>query len=73
MRSGNYSKFSVQNIMFSPLLSKEVKTEICKTTNLPVVSYESETLSLAFMRKHSLRACKFLVARTIFGFLRARK
>jgi hypothetical protein len=34
---------------------KEVNTEICKTTNLPVVSYEGETLSLAFRRKHSLR------------------
>jgi hypothetical protein len=40
---GNACYLSVQNLLSSHLLSKNVKTRICKTIILPVVQYGCET------------------------------
>jgi hypothetical protein len=45
LNSGNACYHSVQNLSFPPLLSKNVKIIIYKTTILPVVLYGCETWS----------------------------
>jgi hypothetical protein len=46
---------SVQNILPSRLLSKNVKTRIYNTISLPVVLYVCETWALTLREKHRLR------------------
>jgi hypothetical protein len=46
LNSGNVCYHSVQNLLFSRLLSKNIKIRICKTVILPVVLYGCETWSL---------------------------
>jgi hypothetical protein len=46
LNSGNACYHSVQNLLSSRLLSKNVKVRIYKTIILPVVLYGCETLSL---------------------------
>ena len=46
MRSGNACYHSVQNLLSSRLLSKNLKIKIYRTIILPVVLYECETGSL---------------------------
>jgi hypothetical protein len=58
--SGNASYHSVQNLLPSNLLSKNVKIRIYKTTILPVVLYVCETWSL------TLRVLEKRVLRKIF-------
>jgi hypothetical protein len=43
LNSGNACYHSVQNLLYSCLLSKNVKIRICKITLLPVVLYGCET------------------------------
>jgi hypothetical protein len=47
LNSGNMCYLSVENILPSRLLSKNIKMRIYKTIILPVVLYECETWSLA--------------------------
>jgi hypothetical protein len=58
---------SVQSILFSCLLSKNVKVKIYKTTVLPVVLYGCETWSLISREEHRLRMFENRVLRRIFG------
>ena len=46
LRSGNTYYHSVQNLLSSRLLSKNLKSKIYRTTILPVVLYGCETWSL---------------------------
>jgi hypothetical protein len=53
--SGNACYHSVQNLLSSRLLSKNLKIRICKTIILPVVLYGCETWSLTLREEH--RVC----------------
>jgi hypothetical protein len=54
LNSGNACYHSVQNLLFSRLLSKNVIIRICKTIILPVVLYWCETWSLTLREGHRL-------------------
>ena len=62
LRSGNACYHSVQNLLSSRLLSKNLKIKIYRTIILPVVLYGSETWSLTLREERKLR-----VLRRIFG------
>jgi hypothetical protein len=55
LNSGNACCHSVQNLLSSRLLSKNVKVRIYKTIILPVVLYGCETWSLTVREEHKLR------------------
>jgi hypothetical protein len=58
---------SVQNLLSSRLLSKNVKIRTYKTIILPVVLYGCETWSLTSREEHRLRVFENRVLRRIFG------
>jgi hypothetical protein len=58
---------SVQNLLSSQLLSKNLKTRIYTTIILPVVLYGCETWSLTLREAHRLGVFENRVLRTIFG------
>jgi hypothetical protein len=58
---------SVQNLLSSRLLSKNLKIRIYKTIILLVVLYRCETWSLALSEEHRLRVFEHRVPRRIFG------
>jgi hypothetical protein len=62
LNSGNACYHSVQNLLSSRLLSKNVKVRIYKIIILPVVLYGCETWSLTVREEHKLR-----VLMRIFG------
>jgi hypothetical protein len=64
---------SVQNLLFSRLLSKNIKIRIYKTIILPVVLYECETWFLKLREKHRLRVSENMVLRRIFELNRDRR
>jgi hypothetical protein len=66
LNSGNACYHSVQNLLPSRLLSKNIKIRIHKTIILPVVLYGCETLSLTLREEHRLRVFENRVLR-IFG------
>jgi hypothetical protein len=68
--SGNASYHSVQNLLYSRLLSNNVKFKAYKAIILPMVLYECETLSLALREVHRLRVFDNRVLRRIFGLKR---
>jgi hypothetical protein len=57
----------VQNLLYSRLLSRNVKIGIYKTIILPVVLYGCETWSLILREEHRLRVFENRVLRRIFG------
>jgi hypothetical protein len=65
--SGNACYDSVENILSSRLLSKNVTIRIYKTIILPLVLYGCETWSLALREEHRLRVFENRVLRRIFG------
>jgi hypothetical protein len=67
LNSGNACYLSVQNILSSRLLSKNVKVRIHMTIILPVVLFECETWFLAVREEHKQRVFEKRVLRTIFG------
>jgi len=67
LNSGNASYHSVQNLMSSILLSKNLKIKIYRTIILPVVLYGYETWSLTLGEEGRLRVCQNRVLRRIFG------
>jgi hypothetical protein len=67
--SGYACYYSAQNIMPSPLISKNLKIKMYKTIILPVVLYGCETWSLSLREKHILRVFENRVLR-IFGLKR---
>jgi hypothetical protein len=67
LNSGNACYHSVQNLVSSLLLSKNVKIRIYKTIILPVVLYGCETCFLTLREEHRLRVFENMVLRRIFG------
>jgi hypothetical protein len=67
LNSGNACYFSVQNILSSRLISKELKLKIYKTVILPFVLYGCETWSLTLREERRLRFYGNRVLRRIFG------
>ena len=67
LQSGNACYHSVQNLLSSRLLSKNLKIKIYRTIILPVVLYGCETLSLTLREEHRLRVFENRVLRRIFG------
>jgi hypothetical protein len=65
--SGIACYHSVQNLLSSRLLSKNLKIRIYKTIILPVVVYGCETWSLTLREEHKLRVFENRVLRKIFG------
>jgi hypothetical protein len=67
LNSGNACYYSVQNLMSSRLLLKNLKIRICRTIILPVVLYGCETWSLTLREEHRLRVFENRMLRRIFG------
>jgi hypothetical protein len=65
--SGNACYHSVQNLLSSSLLSKNVKIKIYRTVILPVVLYGCESWSLTLREECRLRIFENRVLRRIFG------
>jgi hypothetical protein len=57
----------VQNLLFSLLLSKNLRSRISNIIIVPVVLYVGKTWSLALREEHRLRAFENRVRRRIFG------
>jgi len=66
-KSGNDCNYSVQNLLSSSFLSKNLKTKIYGTIILPVVLYGCETWSLKFREECRLRVSQNRMLRRIFG------
>jgi hypothetical protein len=67
LNSGNACYHSVQSLLSSRLLSRNLKVKIYKTIILPVVLYGCETWSLTRREEHRLRVFENRVLRRIFG------
>ena len=67
LKSGNACYHSVQNLLSSRLLSKNLKIKIYRIVILPVVLYGCETWSLPLREKRKLRVFENMVLRRIFG------
>jgi len=67
LMSGNVCYHSVQNLLSSSLLSKNLKIKICRTIILPVVLYGCETWSLTLREERRLRVFENRVPRRIYG------
>ena len=67
LKSGNACYLSVQNLLSSSLLSKNLKFKIYRTVILPVALYGCETWSLTFREERRMRAFENRVLRRIFG------
>jgi hypothetical protein len=67
LNSGNACYHSVQSVLSSRLLSRNVKVKIYKNIILPVVLYGCETWSLTLREEHRLRVFEIMVLRRIFG------
>jgi hypothetical protein len=66
LNSGNACYYSVQNLLSSRLISKDLKIKIYKSVILPVVLYGYETWSLTLREDHRLRVIEKRVLRRIF-------
>jgi hypothetical protein len=66
LNSGNACYHSVQSLLSSRLLSRNVKVKIHKTIILPVVLYGCETWSVTLREEHRLRVFENRVLRRIF-------
>jgi hypothetical protein len=67
LNSGNAYYHSVQNLLSSHLISRNLKIKIYKTVILPVVLYGQETWSLILREEHRLRVFENRVLSRIFG------
>ena len=67
LRSANACYHSMQNLLSSRLLSKNLKIKIYRTIILPVVLYGCETWSLTVREEEKLRVFENMVLRRIFG------
>jgi hypothetical protein len=67
---GNACYRSVQNLVSSRLLSKNVKITIYKTIILPVILYGCETWSLTLKEEQILKVFENRVLRKMFGLKR---
>ncbi|KAJ4445233.1 hypothetical protein ANN_07034 [Periplaneta americana] len=64
---GNACYYSVEKLLSSSLLSKNLKVRIYRTVILPVVLYGCETWTLTLREEHRLRVFENKVLRKIFG------
>ena len=64
---GNACYYSVQKLLSSRLLSKNLKIKIYRTIILPVVLYGCETRSLTLREERRLRVFENRVLRRVFG------
>ena len=67
LKTGNSCYYSVQTLLSSRLLSKNLKIKIYKTIILPVVLYGCETWSLPLREECRLRVFENRILRRIFG------
>jgi len=67
LRTGSACYHSVQNLLSSRLLSKNLKIRIYRTIILPIVFYWCETWSLTLREEGKLRVFENKVLRRIFG------
>jgi len=67
LKSGNACYYSVQSILSSSLLSRNLKIKIYRTIILPVVLYGCETWLLTLREERKLRVSENRVLRRIFG------
>ena len=67
LSSGIACNHSVQNLLSSRLLSKNLKIKIYRTIILPVVLYGCETWLLTLWEERKLRVFENMVLRRIFG------
>jgi hypothetical protein len=67
LNSGNACYYSVQNLLSSRLILKNLKIKIYKTVILTVVLYGCETWSLTLGEEHRLKVFENRVLRRIFG------
>jgi len=67
LRSGNAYYHSVQNLLSSKWLTKNLKIQIYRTIILPVLLYGCETWSLTRREERKLRVFENMVLRRIFG------
>jgi len=67
LRSGNACYHSVQNLLSSRLLSKNLKINIYRTIILPIILYGCESWSLTLREERKLRVFENMVLRRIFG------
>jgi hypothetical protein len=67
LKSGNACYHSVQNLLSSSLLSKNVKIKIYRIIILPVVLYGCESWSLTLREECRLRGFQNKMLRRIFG------
>jgi hypothetical protein len=67
LNSGNACYYSVQNLLSSCVISKNLNVKIYKTVILPVVLCGCETWSLTLREEHRLRVFVNRVLRKIFG------
>jgi len=67
LRSGNACYHSVQNLLSSGLLYKNLKIKIYRTIILPVLFYGCETWSLILREETKLWVFENMVLRRIFG------
>jgi hypothetical protein len=67
LKSGKACCLSVQNILSSSLLSKNVKNKTYRTIMLPVVLYDCETFSLTLREECRLRVFENRTLRRVFG------
>ena len=67
LKAGSSCYYSVQTLLSSRLLSKNLKIKIYKTIILPVVLYGCETWSLILREEFRLRAFENRILRRVFG------
>ena len=70
IQAGNSCYYSVQTLLSSRLLSKNLKIEIYKTVTLPVLLCGCETWSLTLREESRLRVFENRIPRRIFGLRR---
>jgi len=67
LKLGNACYYSVQNLLSSSLLFKNLKIKIYRTIILPVVLYGCETWSLTLREERRLRVFENRMLRRVFG------
>jgi len=67
LKSGTACYHSVQNILSSSLLSKNIKIKIYRAIILPVVLYGCETWLFTLREEHALRVLENRMLRRIYG------
>jgi len=73
LKPWNACYHSMQNILCSSLLSKNLKIRICRTVILPILLYGCETWSLTLRDERRLRVFENRVLTGMFGSKREKR